>query len=160
MPCLVRFVVTTVGDLFRHVLNCREAAKLYRFTEQQLFEYGIVSTSDTSLPSLKRLLLDLSAYECCDGLFYCLAVQYGQQTVVRYQEGGCYCGFMNSHYLQHISSTSGIDMSDILLMPNFTPEDVSERKKFVNERRARLSTASSRHSGQCIDVVEIKYNKC
>lgn len=128
------------------LLNCEQAAGLFHDSEQQLFDCCVVSSSTTFLPSLEKLLLDLTAYGCVDGIFYCLALQLSDHIVVRFHEAGCFQGMMKSKYLSHMSTTTGSSTSQFLMMQLYTSEDVTERIDSLKDRRR--SIVSARHTGQ------------
>lgn len=127
-------------------MKCLPAADLFNRCEQQLFNCSIVSSSATYLPALEKLLLDLTAYGCAEGVFYCLALQQSDHVVVRFFEAGCFKGLMKNRYLPHMSATAGIDVGKFVLMKLFTSSDVNERAKALCDRRQSIS--SSRRTGK------------
>lgn len=154
MHCLVLFILKC-GCVYvcinsvvacEKLLNCVQAAKVFHNFEKELFESAVVGSSNTALPAMEKLLLDMVAYECTDGVFYCLALKHGDEVVVRFFEAGCYLGLMTHTYMQHIATTAGLPTSDILLMPTFTAQDVMDRRKFIANRRQ--SYAANNHYGR------------
>lgn len=142
--------MNSLGDLCEKLLNCAEAAKLYHSSEQQLFDCGIVSSANTSLPAMEKMLLDMTAYGCTDGVFYCLALQHNDKIVVRFLESGCFRGLMKYKYISHLSSVAGLDFSRIFTMRLYSSQDISERTKILQERRQSL--ASSRRTGNNVYI--------
>jgi hypothetical protein len=129
-----------VGDASEKILKCLAAAELFYHSDQQLFSCSIVSSSETYLPALEKLLLDLTAYDCTEGVFYCMALQHADYVVVRYHEAGNCKGFMKSQYMQLMSSASAIDASKFLLMMLYTSSDVKERAKSLSDRCQSISS--------------------
>jgi hypothetical protein len=95
---------------------------------------------------MEKLLLDMTACGCTDGIFYCLALQHSNQTVVRYFESGCFSGIMKDKYQHRMSSTAGIELANIFLMQLYTLEDIIQCTESLADRHR--SIVRSRRAGK------------
>jgi hypothetical protein len=115
-------------------------------TEKHLFHSGIVSSSTTCLPSLEKLLLDLTSYGCTDSVFYCLTLRHWDHIEVRFHETGCFQDLTEDKYLLHMSATSGIYRSNFYWC-NSTLQKISTKRqkiyKIIDSQLHQLATLVS-----------------
>ena len=115
--------------------------------EEELFSVGIIAADNVVLPSLEKMLLDMIAYNCTEGLFYALTVQHEGRIISRFIESGRYYGAMKAFYCNRVSRMCGVTASEIYALNIYSNSDIIARSESLNLRRESIARSHVRGEG-------------
>jgi len=144
-------------DVWGQLCNCGPAANIIFSLDEEMCAAGFISQKNATLLALEKALMELAAYNVTEGIFYALTVQHSpdHHTIVRYIENGCYSGFMDQRFQEHLLSANPDINKDILCMSKmYTRTDIAERAVKLEERRQSISE-HRRNPGTLIDQLNI-----
>jgi len=106
-----------------------------------------MAADSVALPSLEKMLLDMIAYNCTEGVFYALTVQNEGHIISRFIESGRYCGVMKGFYCNRLSTMCGVNASEINALSIYSNCDIIARSESLNLRRKSIARSHVREEG-------------
>jgi hypothetical protein len=106
-----------------------------------------MAADSVALPSLEKMLLDMIAYNCTEGVFYAVTVQHEGHIISRYIESGRYSGAMKRFYGNRLSTMCGVNTSEINALSIYSNSDMIARSESLNLRRESIARSRDHEEG-------------
>jgi hypothetical protein len=120
--------------------HCRPAADVIFSLEQEMVHSGFISSRNATLLALEKAVMELAAYNLTEGVYYAVTIQSEHYALLRFIETGCYSGFTEKCYKQHLLSANSVaDINMLCALNIYTKSDIDERGTKLDERHESIA---------------------